>query len=166
MIPAQFDYAAPETLTEALSLLASDPESKALAGGQSLIPLLKLRLAAPTKVIDLGGIADLHFVAESGGVIRIGGMTTHGQIESSDLLRAKCPLLAETAAHIGDVQVRNRGTIGGSIVHADPAADYPAALLVLEAKVKLARRPQARRGDQGTRRGAPAGARRMAGSAE
>ncbi|MEX2303799.1 MAG: xanthine dehydrogenase family protein subunit M [Bryobacterales bacterium] len=141
MIPAQFDYAAPESLGDALTLLAGKPDSKILAGGQSLIPILKLRLAEPAQLIDLGSILELHFIAETGGVIRIGAMTTHNQVETSELLREKCPLLAETAANIGDVQVRNRGTIGGSVVHADPAADYPAALLALEAKVRLVSRP-------------------------
>jgi carbon-monoxide dehydrogenase medium subunit len=141
MIPAQFDYASPESLKDALTLLAGNPESKVLAGGQSLIPILKLRLAEPGQLIDLGSILDLHFIAETGGVIRIGAMTTHQQVETSELLREKCPLLAETAAGIGDVQVRNRGTIGGSVVHADPAADYPAALLALDAKVRLVSRP-------------------------
>jgi carbon-monoxide dehydrogenase medium subunit len=137
MIPSSFDYSAPETISEALKLLAAHPESKLLAGGQSLIPLLKLRLAAPEHLIDLARVPDLHFIAETGDVIRIGAMTTHHQIESSDLLREKCPLLAATAGNIGDVQVRNRGTIGGSVAHADPAADYPGALLALEAKVKV-----------------------------
>jgi carbon-monoxide dehydrogenase medium subunit len=141
MIPAQFDYAAPESLRDALTLLAGKPDSKVLAGGQSLIPILKLRLAEPAQLIDLGSILELHFIAETDGVIRIGAMTTHNQVETSELLREKCPLLAETAANIGDVQVRNRGTIGGSVVHADPAADYPAALLALEAKVRLVSRP-------------------------
>lgn len=137
MIPASFDYSAPETLSEALKLLADHPESKLLAGGQSLIPMLKLRLAMTGHLIDLGRVPDLHFIAEENGVIRIGAMTTHHQVESSDVLRKKCPLLAATASHIGDVQVRNCGTIGGSLAHADPAADYPAALLALEAKVKV-----------------------------
>ena len=138
MIPASFDYSAPDTLSEALRLLAGDPESKVLAGGQSLIPILKFRLAVPSQVIDLAGIADLHFLAEDNGNIRIGAMTTHHQIESSDLLKQKCPLLPQAAASIGDVQVRNRGTIGGSVAHADPAADYPAVLQALDAKVKVA----------------------------
>ena len=137
MIAAPFDYSAPETLTEALKVLSDDPEAKVLAGGQSLIPIMKLRLAAPSRVVDLGGIADLHFIVEQDGVIRIGSMTTHEQVEHSDLLRDKCPLLAAAAASIGDVQVRNRGTIGGSVAHADPAADYPAALQALEARVKI-----------------------------
>lgn len=137
MIPASFDYSAPETLSEALQLLG-DEEAKVLAGGQSLIPMLKLRLAQPARLVDLDRIPDLNFIAEDNGTIRIGAMTTHHQVESSDLLAQNCPLLAKTAAHIGDVQVRNRGTIGGSVAHADPAADYPAALLALEAQVKLA----------------------------
>lgn len=137
MIPTNFDYHAPETLSEAIALLSEKPDSKVLAGGQSLIPLLKLRLAAPTNLVDLGSVPDLHFIAESNGLIRIGSMTTHHQIEESALLREKCPLIAKTAASIGDVQVRNRGTIGGSVAHADPAADYPAALQALEAKVHV-----------------------------
>jgi carbon-monoxide dehydrogenase medium subunit len=141
MIPASFDYASPESLTDALTLLAGRPGSKVLAGGQSLIPILKLRLAEPERLIDLGGIAELHFIAETDGVVRIGAMTTHHQVESSELLKESCPLLAETAAHIGDVQVRNRGTIGGSVVHADPAADYPAALLAMDARLRLVCRP-------------------------
>ena len=149
MIPASFDYSAPETLSEALKLLSENPDSKVLAGGQSLIPLLKFRLAAPAHLVDLGGVPDLHFIAESDGMIRIGAMTTHHQIEESDLLGEKCPLLAKTAASIGDVQVRNRGTIGGSVAHADPAADYPAALQALEAKVRMAGpRGRARAGDR------------------
>ena len=138
MIPAHFDYSAPETLSEALRLLAGNSEAKVLAGGQSLVPMLKFRLARPEHVIDLQHIPDLNFIAEDNGMIRIGAMTTHHQVETSALLQEKCSLLAKTAGHIGDVQVRNRGTIGGSVVHADPAADYPAALLALEAKVKLA----------------------------
>ncbi len=137
MIPANFDYSAPETLSDALKLLADHPDSKVLAGGQSLIPMLKFRLAQPSHLVDLDRIPDLNFIAEENATIRIGAMTTHNQVETSELLQAKCPLLAKTAAEIGDVQVRNRGTIGGSIVHADPAADYPAALLALEAKVRL-----------------------------
>ena len=137
MIPASFDYSAPETISDALRLLADNPEGKVLAGGQSLIPMLKFRLAQPGHLVDLDRIPDLNFVAEENGTIRIGAMTTHNQVETSELLQAKCPLLAMTAGEIGDVQVRNRGTIGGSIVHADPAADYPAALLALEAKVRL-----------------------------
>jgi carbon-monoxide dehydrogenase medium subunit len=103
----------------------------------SLIPMMKLRLAAPEHLVDLGRIKDLSYIREQGTVIHIGATTTHHDVESSPLLRGKCPLLAETASHIGDVQVRNMGTIGGSTAHADPAADYPAALQALEAKIVL-----------------------------
>jgi carbon-monoxide dehydrogenase medium subunit len=135
MIPQKFEYTAPGTLDEALRLLAGG--ARPLAGGHSLIPLMKLRLASPEHLVDLRNLADLRYVREHDGEIRIGAMTTHYQIESSSLLRARCPLLAEVAAFIGDVQVRNAGTIGGSIAHADPAADYPAALTALEARVRL-----------------------------
>jgi len=137
MIPQEFEYSAPATLQEALGLLA-DGSAKALAGGMSLIPMMKLRLAAPEHVVDLKRVPGLAYIRQSPGGIHIGATTTHYQIESSSALRSQCPLLAETAAHIGDVQVRNMGTIGGSLAHADPAADYPAALLALEARVKLA----------------------------
>jgi len=103
----------------------------------SLIPLMKLRLATPEEVVDLGRVPGLTSIAESSGAVRIGAMATHHSIETSSAIRAHCPLLAETAAHIGDVQVRNVGTIGGAVAHADPAADYPAALLALEAAIRL-----------------------------
>jgi carbon-monoxide dehydrogenase medium subunit len=135
MIPQQFEYSAPKTLDEALGLLAEG--AKPLAGGMSLIPMMKLRLASPEHLVDLGRIKDLSYIREQGTVIHIGATTTHHEVESSPFLRGKCPLLAETASHIGDVQVRNMGTIGGSVAHADPAADYPAALQALEAKVVL-----------------------------
>jgi carbon-monoxide dehydrogenase medium subunit len=138
MIPQEFEYSAPDSLKEALVLLAAG-DGKVLAGGMSLIPLMKLRLAAPGHVIDLGRVPGLSYIREEAGELRIGPMTTHYDIESSPLLRARCPLLAEAAAQIGDVQVRNMGTIGGSLAHADPAADYPASLLALEARVRLVR---------------------------
>ncbi len=135
MIPQQFEYSAPKTLDEALGLLAEG--AKPLAGGMSLIPMMKLRLAAPEHLVDLGRIKDLSYIREQGTVLHIGATTTHHDVESSPLVRGKCPLLAETASFIGDVQVRNMGTIGGSVAHADPAADYPAALQALEAKIIL-----------------------------
>jgi len=137
MIAQNFEYSAPASLQEALALLAGD-DVKVLAGGMSLIPVLKLRLAAPGQLVDLGRIPELNYIREDGGALRIGAMTTHFQVESSPLVRSKCPLLAEAASNIGDIQVRNMGTIGGSVAHADPAADYPASLLALEAKVSLA----------------------------
>ena len=136
MIPAQFEYVAPKTLDEAISLLAKNPdEAKILAGGHSLIPAMKLRLAMPQMLIDLGRIKDLSYIREDGGRLLIGAMTTHYQLESSDRLRDICPLLPETAGQIGDVQVRNKGTIGGSLAHSDPAADWPAAIIALSAEM-------------------------------
>jgi carbon-monoxide dehydrogenase medium subunit len=135
MIPQQFEYSAPKTLDEALGLLAEG--ARPLAGGMSLIPMMKLRLSNPEHLVDLGRIKDLSYIREQGGELHIGATTTHHDVESSPLVRGKCPLLAETASHIGDVQVRNMGTIGGSVAHADPAADYPAALQALEAKIVL-----------------------------
>jgi carbon-monoxide dehydrogenase medium subunit len=136
MIATQFEYSAPATLDEALKLVASG-DAKLLAGGMSLIPLMKLRLAAPENVIDLGRIPGMNQITESGGVVKIGAMATHHSVETSPVIRGKLPLLAETASQIGDVQVRNMGTIGGSVAHADPAADYPAALIALEANIHL-----------------------------
>jgi len=139
MYPASFEYLRPSTLDETIRLLVEHgDEATLLAGGHSLIPAMKLRLALPKFVVDLGRVADLSYIRESGGRIAIGAMTTHHALESSGVLRARCPLLPETAAHIGDVQVRNRGTIGGSLVHADPAGDWPAAILALEAEIELA----------------------------
>ncbi|MBZ5699639.1 MAG: xanthine dehydrogenase family protein subunit M [Acidobacteriia bacterium] len=139
MIPAPFEYAAPKTLEEALRLVERHgDEAKILAGGHSLLPLMKLRLAQPRYVIDIGRLRGMSYIREENGHIAIGALTTHAEIESSNLLRAKCPLLAETAAAIGDVQVRNRGTLGGNLAHADPAADYPAALLALDVEIVAA----------------------------
>jgi aerobic carbon-monoxide dehydrogenase medium subunit len=135
MIAQQFEYTAPKSLDEALRLLANG--AKPLAGGMSLIPMMKLRLAAPEHLVDLRALKDLNYIREAGGELHIGATASHYDVESSPLLRQKCPLLAETAAVIGDVQVRNMGTIGGSVAHADPAADYPAALQALEAKLVL-----------------------------
>jgi carbon-monoxide dehydrogenase medium subunit len=136
MITHAFEYSKPTTLNDALNALA-DGSAKPLAGGMSLIPMMKLRLAAPEKLIDLSAVPGLAGVSESGGVLRVGAMTTHFEIETSPILRGKCPLIAETASSIGDVQIRNVGTIGGAAAHADPSADYPAALLALEAKVLI-----------------------------
>jgi carbon-monoxide dehydrogenase medium subunit len=136
MIAQEFNYSAPATLQEALGLLA-EGDAKVLAGGMSLIPLMKLRLAVPEHLVDLSRIPELNFIREDGGAIHIGALATHFQLETSPTLRSRCPLLAEAAGHIGDVQVRNVGTLGGSIAHADPAADYPASLFALEAMVRL-----------------------------
>ncbi len=136
MIPASFEYLAPKSTEEALKLLATyGADAKLLAGGHTLIPLLKLRLATPKYLVDLRRVPGLTQVEERDGRLEIGAMVTHASIETSDLLRRACPLLPETAAEIGDVQVRNCGTIGGSLAHADPAADYPAAVLALDAEI-------------------------------
>jgi aerobic carbon-monoxide dehydrogenase medium subunit len=135
MIPAQFDYIAAKSLNEALRLLKKHKDSKILAGGHSLLPAMKLRLAQPSVLIDIARIKDLAYIREKGGKIHIGATTTHFQIETSDLLRNACPLLPETAVNLGDMQVRNKGTIGGSLAHADPAADWPAAVLALGAEI-------------------------------
>jgi len=136
MIPASFDYIAAKSLDEAISLLAKHKDdAKILAGGHSLLPAMKLRLMQPKVLIDLGRIRDLSYIKEEGGQIRIGAMTTHFQLEISDVLRRSCPLLPETASHLGDMQVRNKGTIGGSLAHSDPAADWPAAILALDAEL-------------------------------
>ncbi|MSO18888.1 MAG: xanthine dehydrogenase family protein subunit M [Acidobacteria bacterium] len=138
MFPAPFTYVRPASLDEALQFLAHHPEdTKVLAGGQSLIPLLKLRLVFPRFVLDIGRLEELHGIHEHGAAIEIGSLLRHVEIERSELLRRAAPLLAETAAEIGDVQVRNRGTIGGSLVHADAAGDFPAAALALDAQMVI-----------------------------
>jgi carbon-monoxide dehydrogenase medium subunit len=139
MYPANLDYKRPSTVDEAIALLSKHgDDAKLLAGGHSLIPAMKLRLAQPKVIVDIGRIANLSYIREAGASIAIGAMTTHQEIEASKLLRDRSPLLADVAAHIGDVQVRNKGTIGGSLAHADPAADYPAAILALDAEIDLA----------------------------
>jgi len=138
MIPSSFDYFRPQNLDEAVKFLSQHEDAKVLAGGHSLIPAMKLRLAQPGTVIDISRIGDLSYIREQGDKILIGAMTTHHDIESSALLKEKCPLLPEVAACIGDVQVRNKGTIGGSLVHADPAADWPAPILALDAELEIA----------------------------
>ncbi len=139
MYPANFDYKRPATVDEAVALLAQHGDAaKLLAGGHSLIPAMKLRLAQPKVVVDIGRISTLSYIREAGGKLAIGAMTTHQEIAASRLLQDKCPLLPETASHIGDVQVRNKGTIGGSLAHADPAADYPATILALDAEIEVA----------------------------
>jgi carbon-monoxide dehydrogenase medium subunit len=136
MIANPFTYHAPASLDEVFSML-EDGSGKILAGGMSLIPLMKLRLASPESLIDLRRVPGLKEITESGGVVRVGAMATHHEVEVSPVIRGKCPLLGEAAGQIGDVQVRNVGTIGGSVAHADPSADYPGALVALEARIRL-----------------------------
>jgi carbon-monoxide dehydrogenase medium subunit len=135
MIPANFDYFAPTGLQEALQLLAEHgEEAKVLAGGHSLVPLMKLRLAQPSALIDVGRIPELRGISVEGGRIRIGAMTTHAAIAASLEVIQNAPALAQAAHEIGDRQVRARGTIGGSLAHNDPAADLPAVMLALDAE--------------------------------
>jgi carbon-monoxide dehydrogenase medium subunit len=145
MVTVSFTYHRPSSLRQAVSLLQRLGEgAKVLAGGQSLLPAMKLRLAQPQHLVDLAGIPGLSYVREARGSIRIGALTTHAEVEASEVVRGRLPALAETASLIGDMQVRNRGTIGGSLAHADPAADYPATVLALEGRIKVV-------GPQGTR---------------
>jgi carbon-monoxide dehydrogenase medium subunit len=145
MIPPAFDYAAPASLEEAISLLGQHGEdAKVLAGGHSLIPLMRLRLAQPGFLVDLGRVPDLAYIRDDGDHVAIGAMTTHFAVESSDLLKQRLPLLAEAAALVGDMQVRNRGTIGGSLAHADPAADFPTIVTALSGQI-VARGPNGER---------------------
>lgn len=135
MHKAKFDYHRPESVDAALALLQEG--GKALAGGHSLIPVMKMRLAQPESLVDLGRIPGLSGITDEGDSIKIGAMTTHADVNQSDLVRAAVPVLCEAAGMIGDPQVRNRGTIGGSIAHADPAADYPTVLVALGATVHI-----------------------------
>lgn len=138
MIPAAFTYHRPRTVQAALRLLAEHgAEAKVLAGGQSLLAMMKLRLAAPAHLVDISRIAALQRIRVRDGRLRIGALATHWMIESAPAVRRAAPVLAETASTIGDLQVRNLGTIGGSLVHADPASDYPAAMLALDAEFAL-----------------------------
>ena len=136
MIPAAFDYARATSIDDAVSrLAAANGAGKLIAGGHSLVPMMKLRLAQPAVLIDIARVPGLAGIRDAGGAIEIGAATVHHDVARSALIQERCPMLAETAAAIGDPQVRNRGTIGGSLAHADPAADYPAAMLALGAEI-------------------------------
>jgi len=136
MYPAAFDYHAPKNVKEALGLLGKlKDDAKILAGGHSLIPMMKLRLAQPKHQIDLGKVPGLSGIKADGKALVIGAMTTHWEVESSSAVKSKLPVLAEVASVIGDPAVRNKGTIGGSLAHADPAADWPAAMIALGAEM-------------------------------
>jgi carbon-monoxide dehydrogenase medium subunit len=131
----EFNVHKPGAVADAVSALKGADDGKFLAGGQTLIPTLKQRLASPSDVVDLGGITDLKGISDEGGAVKIGAMTTHAEVAASDVVKSQIPALAALASHIGDAQVRNLGTIGGSIANADPAADYPAAIVGLNATV-------------------------------
>lgn len=137
MIPGSFEYYSPRSLSDAVKFLSEHKDDvKILSGGQSLLPLMKMRLAKPGYLLDIGRIPGLDTIVEDGDHLIIGGLVTYAQMESSDLLKKLCPLLPQTATTVADVQVRNRGTIGGSIAHADPAGDMPATILALDAEIK------------------------------
>jgi carbon-monoxide dehydrogenase medium subunit len=137
MYPAYFEYLKPRGIDEAIALLRQHgDDAKLLAGGQSLVPMMKLRVARPKYLIDIHRIADLDYIRDNGGAIHCGAMTRHIQIEESSLIREKLSMLTEAASEIGDVQVRNRGTIGGGLAEADPSGDYGAVVLALDAQLK------------------------------
>ena len=136
MIPVSFTYERATSLDDAIAKIGAGG-SKLIAGGHSLVPLMKLRLSEPGRLIDIARIPGLSGIRETGGQIEIGATTTHHDVATSKLLRDKCPMIAEAAAEIGDAQVRNRGTIGGSIAHADPAADMPAVMLAADAEIEI-----------------------------
>ena len=139
MIPAAFEYTAPQTVADAIAALGSDAdEVKVLAGGQSLIPVLRLRLAAPGLIVDLGRIAELRGITDEGDAIVIGAMTTHDEVAGSDLVMEHAGVLAKAAKTVADPQVRHRGTLGGALAHADPAGDMPAPVLALDAELVIA----------------------------
>jgi carbon-monoxide dehydrogenase medium subunit len=145
VIPAQFDYVRAESAEEAISLIGQHgDEAKFIAGGHSLLPMMKLRLAQPSVLIDIGRLTDLSYIRDDGDQIAIGAMTRHMDVETSPVLHQHVPLLAHAAGHVGDPQVRHRGTIGGSIAHADPASDLPATTLALGATY-VAQGPNGRR---------------------
>ena len=138
MIPAAFDYVVPRTLSEAVAeLVKHGQEGKVLAGGHSLIPLMKLRHATPSFLVDIGRVPNLNYIREEDGHVAIGALTTHHDIEFSEAIKRKLPMLARAASLIGDPQVRNLGTIGGAAAHADPFGDFPACLVALDAELKV-----------------------------
>src|SRR2546423_1435774 len=149
MYPAPFEYHAPNTIAEALALLSQHGgDAKVIAGSQSLVPLMKFRLATPAHVIDLRKVPNLTGIREEGGVLVIGALTPHRTIERSEALRKKLPILPEAASAIGDPQVRNQGTIGGSLAHADPSADWPAVTMALDATLPVAGQGGRRDGEE------------------
>jgi len=139
MIPAAFDYVAPETTDQAVMILQeSGDEAKVLAGGHSLLPLMKLRLAAPALLVDIGRIATLRSIDEWDGILRIGALVRYVDLKLSETVRSKSPLLSQAASMVGDAQVRNRGTLGGALAHADPAGDMPTVITALGGTIETA----------------------------
>jgi CO/xanthine dehydrogenase FAD-binding subunit len=144
MYPKAFEYYKPANVDDALSYLQTHQDSKIIAGGQSLIPAMKLRIASPSALVDIRKLNDLNYVRD-GTNIKIGSLTTHAQVAESSTIKEKLPILSQTAENIGDLQVRTLGTIGGSICHADPAADYLPTLLVLDARMTIRSKSKGRR---------------------
>ena len=136
----EFEYHRPTSVAEARQIVAEDEDAKIIAGGMTLLPTMKMRLASPTALVDLSEIQSLYGLRDGGEFIEIGALMTHAEIAASDLVRNEIPALADLANRIGDAQVRNRGTVGGSLANSDPAADYPAAVLGLDAVIKTDRR--------------------------
>ena len=140
MIPARFDYEVAESPAHAVELLGSREDAKLLAGGHSLIPLLRLRFARPSLLVDIGRLGDLSYVRDDGEWLAIGALTRYKALQDDPLIQEHCPIVSHTAGLIGDPQVRHRGTIGGSLAHCDPASDFPAVILALEAELVIAGR--------------------------
>ncbi len=144
MIPAAFDYVRAESVEHAAELMAADEDARLLAGGHSLVPLMKLRLATPSRLVDIGRLGHLRYVRDEGDYLAVGALTRLTTLEWNPLVRARAGLIATAAGHVGDPQVRHRGTIGGSVCHGDPASDLPAALLALDARYVLTGRDSSR----------------------
>jgi aerobic carbon-monoxide dehydrogenase medium subunit len=137
MIPAPFEYRRVDTVDEAIQALSDGPDAKLLAGGHSLLPLMKLRLARPSLLVDISRLQDLKYVKEDGDRVAIGALTRHHDVANSEVLQELCPIVSYAAGEIGDPQVRHVGTIGGSVAHADPASDMPSVLLALDAEMEV-----------------------------
>ena len=137
MYPAQFEYHKAASVAEAIRLTGEDADARIIAGGHSLLPLMKLRLARPSRLVDIGGLGELRGISAAGDTLRIGALTTHREIAASPEIRQRCGILAEAAGGVGDPAVRNRGTIGGNVCHADPASDLPTVLTALGAHFSL-----------------------------
>jgi carbon-monoxide dehydrogenase medium subunit len=135
VIPAGFDYEAAESVDHAIELLGGNEDAKLLAGGHSLLPAMKLRIARPALLVDLGRVGDLSYVREDGDAIAVGALTRHKDVAASPVLREHCPIVSHTAGRVGDPQVRHRGTIGGSLAHGDPASDLPTVILALDGEL-------------------------------
>ncbi len=135
MIPARFDYVVAESVEHAIELLGADPEAKLLAGGHSLVPAMKFRLARPSKLVDIGRLSDLAYVRDAGTQVAVGALTRHQAVRDAALLQEHCAVVSDTAGQIGDPQVRHRGTIGGSLAHGDPASDLPAVMMAVGAEL-------------------------------